>query len=258
MKTIIIGATSGIGKALAIELVKRGETVGLVGRRNERLKELKTELGEKAYIKAFDIAEVETSMAKLNELIEEMQGMDRIVLNAGTSAISTDVSWEEEKKVIEVNIFGLTALANVSFKYFCKEGKGHIIGISSIAALRGGPMTRTYQASKAYLSNYLEGLSFNGIILGKNIDVTNIMPGYVDTEMTEHDVTQKNWFWVASAEKAAKQIADAIMAKKLTVYVSRRWRLMAWIYKMLPEQYMKSKSLLLLLRIFQFLGRKNR
>lgn len=229
-KAIIIGATSGIGRALAIELHHRGYTIGVTGRRTERLQELKTKLKTKVHTHFMDVTDPEKAREQLQLLIGEMHGMDLIVLNAGVSNYQ-NLSWEKERQIVDVNVRGFTALANFSFNYFKKQGSGHLVGVSSIAGFFGWGHAATYSASKAYVINYLQGYRQRANHSEANITVTDLQPGWVESEMTED---KEGMFWVAPVEKAARQMADAIEAKRNHAYITRRWRLVAWLTKLLP------------------------
>ncbi len=91
----------------------------------------------------------------------------------------------------------------------------------------------SYNASKAYMSNFLEGLRYTFLKEGSNIFVTDVKPGYVDTGMPKGDV-----FWMASTKKAASQIMDAIRAKKKRVYITKRWRIIAWLLMTMPDWFL--------------------
>jgi short-subunit dehydrogenase len=114
---------------------------------------------------------------------------------------------------------------------FFKQGYGHLVGISSIAALRGSRYVPTYPASKAYLSTYLEGLRHKVKYEKLRITITDIKPGFVDTAMAQGDYV----FWRAPVAKAAEQIYQAIVKKKKTAYITKRWRLIGWVQKYLPD-----------------------
>ncbi len=157
--------------------------------------------------------------------------MNLIVINSGVGFINPDLNWEQEKEIIDVNVSGFVAMANSAFKYFYKQKSGHIVGISSIAALRGGDSDPAYNASKSFVSNYLQGLRKKISKLKIPIIVTDIKPGFVDTAM----VKGKTLFWVASPEKAALQICNAIKQKRKHAYITKRWRIIAWLMKFLPD-----------------------
>lgn len=230
-KAIVIGASSGIGRALAKVLSENGYTVGLTARRFELLESLQTQLNSDSFIKRMDVSQTPQAMNELKELIQTMSGVDLIVINAGTGFINQELDWDKEKITIETNVAGFAALANIAVKHFIEQGSGHLVGISSIAALKGNGGAPAYNASKAFMSNYMEGLRHKVSKLKLPISITDIQPGFVDTDMAKAD----NKFWVASPEKAAGQIYDAIKRKKKHAYVSKRWRLIAWLFKIIPD-----------------------
>jgi short-subunit dehydrogenase len=116
-------------------------------------------------------------------------------------------------------------------KQFIKQGSGHLVGISSIASIRGGRAAPSYNASKAYESNYLEGLRQKVKNMALPITVTEIIPGFVDTAMAKGE----GIFWSAPPHKAAVQIFEAIGAKKSKAYITKRWSVIAWFLKLLPS-----------------------
>ncbi len=230
-KAIVIGATSGIGRELAKILSQNEYIVGLVGRRVELLSQLQQEIPATTYIKRIDVTRTAEAMNLLDELIREMGGLDLIVISSGVGFITPDLDWEKEKETIEVNVIGFMAMANVAFKHFLKQGSGHIVGISSIAALRGGGESPAYNATKAFVSNYLEGLRCKAINMGIPITITDIKPGFVNTAMAKGG----GLFWVTPVEKAAWQIWKAIDNKRKHAYITKRWRVIAWLLKIMPD-----------------------
>lgn len=228
-KAIIIGATSGIGRELAKILSLNNYVVGMAGRRTELLSNLQREISG-SYIKRIDVAKSEEAITFLKELIQEMGGMDMIVISSGVGFINPELDWKQEKETIDVNISGFAAIANAAFKYFSNQGSGHIVGISSIAAIRGSGEAPAYNASKAFVSNYLEGLRQKASKSGIAITVTEIQPGFVNTAMAKGE----GLFWVAPPEKAAHQIFKAITGKKKHAYITKRWRSIAWLLKVIP------------------------
>ena len=230
-KAIIIGASSGIGKELARIYSENGYEVGITGRRIELLEELAKELPGKTYICKMDITKPDESIKSLEELIEQMVQVDIIVISAGTGNINEELDWQVENETIDTNVSGFTAIADTAMRYFIKRKSGHLVGISSIASLRGGYQAPAYNASKAYASNYLEGLRVKAAKLKLPIYVTDILPGFVDTAMAKGD----GLFWIATPEKAARQIYRAIDRKKSRAYITNRWKLIAMLLKLLPD-----------------------
>lgn len=230
-KAIIIGATSGIGKELAKLLTENGYLVGITGRRTELLTEIQKENPKLYRIRDFDITEIEKIETKLNELTEEVGGIDLLILSSGIGDINAELNFEIEKRTIETNVLGFTCVSDWAFNYFEKQKFGHLVAISSIAGIRGNRQATSYNATKAYQINYLEGLRQKAKNLKMKIFVTDIRPGFVNTEMAKGE----GLFWVASVEKASKQIYNAISKKRKIVYVTKRWEIIATILKRIPN-----------------------
>jgi short-subunit dehydrogenase len=231
LKAIVIGATSGIGKALAEVLVEHGYRVGVTGRRTELLEELRSQNPQSYVVEFMDISKQEEAREIFNRLVETMGGVDLVVVNSGTGKRNEELDWAIDKQIIEVNVSGCVAIANAAMHVFFKQGSGHLVGISSIAALRGSRYVPTYPASKAFLSAYLHGLRHKVVNKKLPITITDIQPGFVDTSMAQGD----HVFWRAPTRKAAEQIYRAIVKKKKHAYVTKRWRLIAWLLKILPD-----------------------
>ncbi len=227
---IIIGASSGIGEALARLYAKQQCVLGLTARRVDLLDQLSRELETKTYITKMDLTQPEDAMTSLGQLIRQMNGADLIIICAGIGHMNPALVWSYEKDTIDVNVSGFTAVANAAFQYFTQNKAGHLAALSSIAALRGSRECPAYNASKAYMSNYMEGLRCKAGRISRDIIVTDIKPGFVDTAMAQGD----HLFWVAAPEKAAVQIAHIIDRRKAHGYVTRRWRILAFFMKRLP------------------------
>lgn len=231
-RTVIIGASSGIGRELAKLFSREGHILGLAARRMELLEELRKELGGEVFLSRMDISGPEESAKKLNELTGALGGLDILVICSGTGHINPGLEWELENETIDVNVKGFTALADFGMRYFLEKGSGHIAAISSVAAVRGSGICPAYNASKAYMSNYLEGLSCKAWASGKDIVITDIKPGFVRTAMAKGG----GQFWVAAPETAAKQIFNIISRRKSGGYVTRRWGLVAFLFKIMPRR----------------------
>ena len=227
MKAIIIGASSGIGRELAKILSHEGYEIGVIARRKDLLISLQDEIRSPIFIQPADISHPEEAMVLLKTLIKEMGGADLAILSSAVGFLNPELDWNKDKETIEVNVLGFCAMANVFMKHFLSQGHGHLVGISSIAALRG---SGSYSASKAFVSNYLEGLRHQMAKEKKAITITDIKPGFVDTAMAKGST-----FWVAPVKQAAERIVRAIQKKKSHAYITSRWRLIAWLLKGMPN-----------------------
>ncbi len=229
-KAIVIGASSGIGRELAKILLRNQYIVGIMARRVHLLSELRNETENELFVQEIDVADSESAMEILTKFIIEIGGVDLIVISAGTGDINDDFNWHLENETIKTNVAGFAALANVAVHHFMEKGSGHLVGISSISALRGGRESPAYNASKAFESNYMEGLRQKIRRLQLPIIVTDVKPGFVKTAMAKGE----GIFWAAPANKAALQIYSAIKHKRSCVYITRRWRFIAWLLKIIP------------------------
>ena len=228
MKIIIIGATSGIGKELAQQYLALGHEVAVTGRREALLQELKAQYPA-LYTHSFDV-QAGNAVERLQSLIARMSGLDLLIYSAGYGDPSNELVAETEIDSTATNVMGFVKLATFTFNYFLQQGHGQLVVISSVAALRGNSWTPAYSASKAYVSNYAEGLNIKARKLHANIVVTDIRPGFVKTKMAKGN----GQFWVAPVATAARQIIAAITAKKRVAYITKRWALIAFIMKRLP------------------------
>jgi short-subunit dehydrogenase len=234
---VIIGASSGIGEALAHELNRDGWRLGLLARRLERLEALREALAPGTVVRRLDVGHRDAA-AILEHALEELGGVDLVIISAGTGHNNAALHWELDADTVTVNVLGFMAVAQVTMRHFLRQGRGHLVGISSIAALRGSQAGAAYAASKAFQSVYLDGLRDLARHSGHPIVVTEVQPGGVDTAMLKPDrplpaVARR--LFVASAAKAARQILRAVEKRKKHAYITRRYALVAFILKLLPR-----------------------
>ena len=234
-KAIIIGATSGIGKSLAELLLTEGFAVGITGRREWLFQSIKTQDASRIVFKKMDVQDLTTVEPICNELVNQLGGMDLLIISAGIGEQNKNLNFDIENSVIKTNIQGFTCIADWSLRYFKEQGYGHIVNISSIAGIRGNGIAPSYNATKAYQINYLEGLRINVKEYGSRIIVTDVRPGFVNTAMAKGE----GLFWVAPVRKAAEQIYEAIKQKKKVVYITKRWKLIALLLRIIPFSILK-------------------
>ncbi|MDD4356635.1 MAG: SDR family NAD(P)-dependent oxidoreductase [Smithellaceae bacterium] len=231
-KAIVIGASSGIGRELAKILAGKGYRVGVMARRVDLLNSIRNEIKGELLVQKVDAMDTETAMGILSSFIKEMNGVDLIVISAGTGDVNDNLNWSIEHDTIRTNVTGFSAFANVAIQHFIEKRAGHLVGISSIASLRGGRESPAYNASKAFESNYMEALRQKITWLRLPIIVTDIKPGFVKTGMAKGE----GIFWAAPADKAAMQIYNVIKRKKTHAYITHRWRFIAWLLKVIPAR----------------------
>jgi short-subunit dehydrogenase len=135
-KAIIVGATSGIGKELAIQLVNKNYLVGVTGRRENLLSDIKNKYPDNIFYKCFDVSK-DNNSDKLDEFTAKLGSLDLLIISSGTGEFNPELIFEIEKNTLDVNINGFAEIACWGFNYFKKQGYGHLAGITSISGLRG-------------------------------------------------------------------------------------------------------------------------
>lgn len=231
-RVLITGATSGIGKELALQFAQKGYKVGLIGRRTHLLEHLAEHIGELAYYRTLDVTDFETANVMYRGLIDEMGGLDIMILNAGVGQHHLSSPWESDYNTINVNVTAFAHGMHFALEYFLRQGHGHIVGMSSFATHLASGKSAAYVASKHFISNYMTGFRQKVNALGADITITDIRPGFVASEMT---AKLQGTFWVAPTQKAVRQMIRAIEKKKRRVYVTKRWALLSWVVRAIPS-----------------------
>lgn len=234
---LITGASSGIGKAVAYEMAKKGYSLALASRGEEALLQIRDDIQERfsppaLAVRYLDVTNYSEVPVAIQELAGEVGGLDIVYANAGIGLGERigKGEFEKAKKTIEVNLLGAIATIDAAAAYFLKKGEGHIVGTSSVAAFRGMPRSSAYCASKAGLAIYLESLRAE--LYRKNIDVTVLYPGYIDTPLNN---MLPNRPFLIPVEKGADIIVRLIekRVKSSTVPVYP-WNIVGRLLKILP------------------------
>ncbi len=215
---LITGASSGIGRALALRYARKGAMLFLGGRNEERLKEvaeLCREQGAEAFEKAVDVCD-RFAMAQWVVNCHEIAPLEVVIANAGISA-GTDgrlVEMEDQqRKIFDVNVMGVLNTINPIIPRMVESGGGHIAIMSSLAGLRGWPGAPAYCASKAAVKVFGESLRYG--LYGQGVKVSVICPGFVESPMT--DANDFDMPLKMSAERAAKIIERGIRRGKARI-----------------------------------------
>ena len=235
MNIVIIGATSGIGKALFLKYASGDNRIGIVGRREKLLNELSRQHPSKIIVAKADVANVEDIEQAISALLKELVHFDLVNMCAGIGDINTTLDFAIERPTIDTNVVGWTYVIDRLYCIFEQQGFGHLVAITSAGGLRGESAAPAYSATKAYQINYMEAIRKKAFKNSGCITVTDIRPGLVDTAMAKGE----GLFWVMPVEKVANQIISAIRKKKSKVYVTNRWHILAFIYKNLPFSIFK-------------------
>jgi short-subunit dehydrogenase len=215
-KTVMItGASSGIGRGLAVELSRRGAKVGLIARRAEALAELVREIENangKAIALPADVMDADSLSAAATQLRGALGPIDVLIANAGVGATvdGAELKGSTVAGVINVNVLGAANSVEAVVPEMVKQGRGHLVVISSLAAYRGLPKSAAYCASKAAVSALFESLRLD--LKPRGIDVTIIHPGFIKTALTAGRHAQMPF--LMELDDAVMKIISAIEKRK--------------------------------------------
>ncbi|GIU51269.1 short-chain dehydrogenase [Shewanella sp. KT0246] len=226
---IIVGASSHLSKEIASQLAQQNVSLVLFVQNPDDMKEFAQQLPTKVDVLPLDIENPAAIISQLEKVWLSMDGAHLVLVNTGLNGYHESLPWQLEQDIIDVNVSGFTAICNTTFRLMREQGYGQIAAINSIAGLRGGPSV-AYHASKAYAQNYLEGLSMHAQRLKLPITITDIQLGLLDKA-----AMQQSKLWLPPLPKVATQIIKAMQKGKRRVYVTKRWRLVAWLTMGLPE-----------------------
>ena len=207
----ITGASSGIGKALAIKFSENGWIVAASARRENLLNDLK-QINQNIYSFPLDVTEIENCKLVAKKIIEQFGNIDICVFGTGMHDPKSEKRFNLDKirKIMEVNYFGTMNSINSIYEYFSEKKNGQISIISSVAGYRGLPAAGAYCASKAALTSFAESLYFD--MQMKNVRVSLISPGFIKTPMTDQNDFPMPM--IKSPEFAANEIYKGLTIKK--------------------------------------------
>lgn len=234
MRIVITGASSGLGEALALHYATKENELVLIARREDRLSDVAQRCRDKG-------AEVETIIADVNdfERMKEIgarlsvRSIDRIILNAGVSVGHSGgvTPFADFERLFKTNFLSVHALLEPIIPKLIEQTSGEVVFISSLASLFTMPTSIAYSSSKRALNAYADGLHYQ--LRPYGITVMTIMPGFIDSEMT-----QKNRFkmpFLMSTEEGIARITHAIERKKIRFAFPFRFYLMIRIVSLFPQ-----------------------
>jgi len=231
---VITGASSGIGRALALELGRRGCPLALVARRRGALEEVAQAVEGEAHIFPCDVREREQVHAAARKVLETFSRVDLLILSAGiglpTEALELDAAHVEE--VFKTNLFGVVYWIEALLPHLREQG-GLIVGLSSLASYRGLPRSAAYCASKAALTTFLEGLRVDLRRRGSKVRVLTIAPGYVRTPMT---AGRGRLPFLIEPEEAARRILRGIERERPLLRFPWQLSLLVRLIQVLPPR----------------------
>jgi short-subunit dehydrogenase len=208
---VITGASSGIGRALALVLAGEGARVGLIARRQDRLAAVADEVqkaGGTVAVAAADVGDRAQAVAAVREVGARLGPVDLAIANAGAGVptLLDPVNVADVEKMMRVNFLGTVYTFEAVLPGMLQRRRGHLAAVSSLAAYKGLPGESGYCASKAAVNVYLDGLRIH--LRGRGVAVTTVCPGFVKTPMTA--VNKFHMPWLLEADEAARRIVGAL------------------------------------------------
>lgn len=230
-RIIIIGASSGIGREVALQFIRRGYKVGVAARRESALQELKTLAPEQVIYSRIDVTD-DDAPSKLLELVKVLGGLDIFLLCAGIGKQNADLQMDIELSTAQTNVLGFIRMVDTAYGYFREKGEGHIAVISSIAGTKGLGAAPAYSATKSFQNIYIEALEQLAQMQGLKIRFTDIRPGFVDTDLLGDD---KKYPLLMCPEKVAKRIVRAIERCEAVCTMDWRYRIIVFFWRLIPR-----------------------
>ena len=230
-KVIIIGATSGIGREVALIYIAQGWKVGVAGRREAELEALRAAYPEQVSAQVLDVTH-EDAPEKLQALIEQVGGMDVFLLSSGIGKQNPTLETGLELTTAATNVEGFIRMTNAAYHYFEQQGHGHLAVISSIAGTKGLGAAPAYSATKGFQNIYMDALDQLARMKKLNIRFTDIRPGFVATPLLNN---QKKYPMLMDAPIVALDIVSAIEKKKRVAIIDWKFRLLVGFWRLIPK-----------------------
>lgn len=233
-KAIIVGATSGIGRAVTQVLLERGWLVGIAGRRIEVLQEMQRNDLNIIATQQIDVMK-ETAADALRTLFGKMGEVDLYLHSSGIGYQNPELDEDKELRTVMTNALGMTRAILVAFKYFEShpERHGHIAVISSIAGTKGLGAAPAYSSTKRYVNHYLECLTQLIHIKGlRHISISDIRPGFVRTPLLSDG---GNYPLQLDVRSVANEIVRGIERRKSIITIDWKYRIIVAFWRLIPR-----------------------
>ena len=242
----IVGASSGIGKALAIEFSKHKANLVISSRNEDELNLIKKTCesnGAKCMVLPLDLTQIDTFRDKVDKVISEFHVIDVLIMNAGISQRSfiKDTSLDIDRKIMEIDYFGNIAMTKAVLPFMIKQQYGHIVTMSSPVGYFGFPLRSAYSAAKHALHGFYETLRIEH--LQDNIKVSIVTPGRVNTNVSVNAITKTGNKYgkmddgqanAMSSEKFAKKMIKALKKEKKEILIGGKELIMIYLKRFLP------------------------
>lgn len=231
-KIIIVGASSGMGRRLALDFARLGWRVGIAARREDQLKEIKAQNPDRIEYAAIDVA-AQDAVDRFYNLIEQLDGMDYLVYAAGCGWRNPDLDEASDEQTIAVNVLGFTRIVNAAYKYYKRTAnvdRGHIACITSVGGTKGIGISATYSASKRYQWTYLQAIDQLAHQQHVNVAISDLRPGFVDTAL----LAGRRYPLEMCLDYVAPRMERAIIRAPRVKIIDSRWAIVTALWRMIP------------------------
>lgn len=230
-KAIIVGASSGIGREVALLLLKEGWHIGVAARREEPLMGLKAIAPERVEVMTIDVTKADAG-ERLLTLAEQLGGMDLYFHASGIGKQNRMLTEDIELSTMATNAVGFTRMIGTAYRYFAERGEGHIAAITSIAGTKGLGPAPAYSATKAMQSTYLQALEQQARQRGLSIKFTDIRPGFVATALLDDDFPYP---MLMKPQVVARDIVESIRRGRHVRVIDYRYRVLTFVWRLIPR-----------------------
>lgn len=230
-KAIIVGASSGIGLEVAKLLLAEGWQLGIAARREEQLLALKSTAPERIEAMTIDVTQTDAG-ERLLTLVERLGGMDLYFHSSGIGKQNRTLETDIELRTMETNALGFTRMIDTAYRYFARQGKGHIAAITSIACTKGLGPAPAYSATKALQATYLQALEQQARQRHLDIRITDIRPGFVDTDLLSGTF---RYPMMLRPDAVARDIVNNIRKGRHVRIIDARYRVLTFFWRLVPN-----------------------
>lgn len=233
-KIIVIGASSGIGRQVALDFARGGWRVGIAARSEERLKEMKSQYPDRIAYSVIDVT-ADDAPRRFLDLIELIDGMDVLLMSAGVGWLNPQLQNDIDTQTVAVNCSGFVRIIDAAYNYYkstASADRGHIAAITSVAGTKGIGIAASYSASKRFQSTYIDALEQLACQEGVAVDFTDLRPGFIDTPLLNgnHDLPM-----TMSLGYAVPLVERAILHRRRVAYIDWRWGVVTALWRALPR-----------------------
>ncbi len=231
MIAIVMGASSGMGREVALMLLAEGWQVGVAARRVDALEQLRAQYPDQTAAAVIDVTDADAGV-QLARFADSMGGMDLYFHSAGIGKQNPGVNVDIELDTVATNAMGFTRMIDAAFAYMASHGGGHIATITSVAGTKGLGVAPSYSATKAFQNTYLQALEQLANMRHLPIRFTDIRPGFVATDLLDHE---HHYPMLMNVATTARLMLKAVKARRHVAVVDWRYRLLVALWRRVPR-----------------------